>query len=281
MLGKLFEKRQPRAITLRQQAEALYAQLKDAHLLRAASGTPLRGQHTMRKGGSGHDFWQYRDFQTGDTARGIDWKQSGKSDRLLIRQKQQETQQRIAVWLDNNPGMMTGEKVKYDTASVIALTIAMLCQRHHDVLKLCGAGALSIDALTGTLADAAYQPEISEIGGDEIFLIGDFLQPLPELETLFAQVPGGRPVHLIQILSSDELDLPFSGRVVFEHPVTTDKEQILNVATVREAYLQKLRAHLSAVEDAARRQNWSYTLIRSGDDLLAPMLDILSHEGRA
>ena len=53
----------------------------------------------------------------GDHARAIDWKQSGKSDRLLIRQKEQETQQRTAVWLQNDASMMFGDPSPNTTAA--------------------------------------------------------------------------------------------------------------------------------------------------------------------
>ncbi len=275
MALRLFEKRQTRAIALRQQAEELYARLKDAQLLRSVTGTPRRGQHTERKGGVGHDFWQYRDFQSGDHARAIDWKQSGKSDRLLIRQKEQETQQRTAVWLQNDPSMMFGTPSKYECGAVIALTLAMLCARHHDPLKLCGAGTVAIDTLTGILSEAAYKPRADDLAAEEIFLIGDFLDPLEKLQTLLQAVPGGRRVHLVQILDPAELDLPFQGRVLFEHPGRMDNEEVLSVSGIRAAYLERLNAHLEAVRTVAVTQNWTYTLFRAGDDAFPPLLDIL------
>lgn len=270
-----FEKRPTRAISLRQQAEALYAQLRDAQAARTVVSTNLRGQHTERKGGSGHDFWQYRDFQSGDHARAIDWKQSGKSDRLLIRQKEQETQQKTVIWLQNDAAMHFGDPEKYDTGAIITLVMAMLCARHHDPLKLSGAGVLSIDALTSVLGDAAFAPNNNDLSGEEIFLIGDFLAPAAEILAAFSSIPGERRVHLVQILAGVELDLPFAGRVIFEAPSLPDKEEVLNVADLRQAYQEKLHRHLASIETLARQQNWSYSLIRSGDDLLIPLIKIL------
>ena len=164
---------------------------------------------------------------------------------------------------------------------MIALTLAMLCARHHDPLKLCGAGTVSIDTLTGILSEAAYKPRADDLAAEEIFLIGDFLNPLEKLPTLLQAVPGGRRVHLIQIFDSAELDLPFQGRVLFEHPGRMDNEEVLSVSGIRAAYLERLNAHLGAIRTVAVTQNWTYTLFRAGEDAFPPLLDILQQREKA
>lgn len=276
---RFFERREDRAIVLRQQAEDVFARIRNSLPSSSMTGTPLRGQHNQRRGGMGHEFWQYRDFQGGDLSRSIDWKQSAKSDRILIRQKEQETQKRTSLWLQNDPGMAfkgAAPFSKYETGCILTLVTAMLCEERHDPFILSGAGRLSLDTLTHVLDEARTQPLLNELRGEDIFLIGDFLEEDFD-RAIFDLVPGNRMVHVIQILDPQEIDLPFSGRTVFEHPGAHEREQILNVASIRDAYAERLAAHLQTVRDSCAARHWSYTFIRSGQDLAVPYLDIILH----
>jgi uncharacterized protein (DUF58 family) len=274
---RLFQKRADRATLLRQQAEDVFAQLRTVQASASLAGTPLRGQHSQRQGGPGHDFWQYRDFQSGDHSRTIDWKQSAKTDRLLIRQKEKETQKRTTIWLQNDASMnfsgSAHRQTKYECGAVVALVSAMLGAERHDPVSLSGVGAVTMDDLTHILAEGDFQCEVDDLSGHEVFLIGDFL----DFDHTFDGIPPHKRVHLIQILDSVEIDLPFSGRTLFEHPSGADQEQILSVTDIRSAYQAKLQAHLDDLKHLCKSRNWSYTFIRSGEDLFEPLLDVVLH----
>ena len=280
---RLFPQPGDRELGVRQQAEDLFAQIRALAPVTTSSGTPLRGQHRQRMGGPGHDFWQYREFQSGDNSRTIDWKQSARTDRILIRQKQKETQLRSSIWLQNDPsvhfsGSRTG-LTKYECGSVFALVAAMLCAERHDPFTFAGVGALSVDDLTHVLAEHSYTPSIADLSGHEVFLLGDFLDPLPQLRAdIFDAIPGHKAVHIIQILDPVELDLPFKGRTVFEQPQGDAREHILSVGDIRSAYQDNLQAHLSDVRQESLSRNWSYTLIRTGDNYLPSLIDLF-HQG--
>jgi len=283
---RLFPSSPERGSSVRQQAEELFAQIRSAQSAVQTAGTLLRGQHSQRLGGPGHEFWQYRDFQSGDHSRSIDWKQSGKTDRTLIRQKEKETQQRTSIWLQNDPSVhFKGSRkslTKYECGAIFALVISMLGAKRHDPVSLSGVGALSVDDLTHVIEEQAFTPSVDDLNGHEIFLLGDFLDPLSDLRrTMFDGIPDYKTVHLIQSLDPVELDLPFSGRTVFEAPAAHDREQILNVAQIRTAYQSKLHAHLDEISHHIKSRGWSYTMIRTGQDYLPPLLDIILHGGEA
>ncbi len=283
---RLFPQPTDRELSVRQQAEDLFAQLRAMPPVATSSGTPLRGQHTQRMGGPGHDFWQYREFQSGDTSRNIDWKQSAKTDRILIRQKQKETQLRTSIWLQNDPSFhFSGNKsrlTKYECGAVFALVAAMLSAERYDPLSLSGVGAVSVDDLTHILAEHTYTPDMESLNGHDILLIGDFLDPVDDLRReMFDAIPSHKDVRLIQILDPVELDLPFAGRTIFESPQGSDTEHILSVGEIREAYQSKLHVHLDAVKQEALSRQWSYTLIRTGQDYLPPLLDLFHRGDRA
>ncbi len=274
---RLFTSREDRSADLRQRAENVFARIRLLAPRAALAGTPLRGQHTQRQGGPGHDFWQYRDFQTGDHFRAIDWRQTAKTDRLLIRQKEKETQKRISIWLQNDESMQfrgtRNKESKYQSGSIVALVAAMLGRARHDPVSMAGIGSVSLDDLTHIIDEATFSPDPNDLGGHEIFLIGDFLNS----DHFFASIPHHKTVHLIQILDPDEIDLPFRGRSLFEHPSGHDREEVLNVAHIREGYKARLNAHIDDIRSYCRSRLWSYNFLRSGDDPSDMMVDLLLH----
>ncbi len=71
-------------IHLRQEAELAAARLPP--LMVAAervAATVQQGVHGRRRVGMGEAFWQFRRYEPGDPVRRIDWRQSGKTDKLF------------------------------------------------------------------------------------------------------------------------------------------------------------------------------------------------------
>ena len=52
--------------------------------------TVAHGIHGRRRAGPGETFWQFRQFQSSDTARQIDWRRSASSDHLYVREREWE-----------------------------------------------------------------------------------------------------------------------------------------------------------------------------------------------
>ena len=50
------------------------------------AATVSQGVHGRRRVGQGETFWQFRRYQPGDSAGTIDWRQSGKSQLVFIRE---------------------------------------------------------------------------------------------------------------------------------------------------------------------------------------------------
>ena len=69
------------------------------------ASTVMPGLHGRRRAGPGEAFWQFRPYVSGDQASRIDWRQSGKSDRLFVRETEWEAAQTVALWAATGPGM--------------------------------------------------------------------------------------------------------------------------------------------------------------------------------
>ena len=59
------------------------------------ASTVAQGVHGRRRVGQGETFWQFRQYQPGDAAQRIDWRESAKSQRLYVRETEWEAAQSV------------------------------------------------------------------------------------------------------------------------------------------------------------------------------------------
>jgi uncharacterized protein (DUF58 family) len=274
--------RRPAAPPLRDRAEQIAAALPP--LLVAAeriAATVAQGVHGRRRVGQGETFWQFRQYQPGDPASRIDWRESAKSQRLYVRETEWEAAQSVWLWRDASPSMDytsagyiagAGWPTKRDRAELILVALASLLVRGGERLTLLGSGvvpmigrvALSrlvqlIERAPGqdsaTLGLPTFEP-LPRAG--QLVLVGDFLAPLDTVNATIAQFAGaGIKGHLLQIVDPAEEDLPFAGRVRFEGVEERDDIVISRVETIREDYAVRFRRHREGLAEIARSVGWT------------------------
>src|SRR5690242_21378702 len=76
--------------------------------------TVAQGVHGRRRVGQGETFWQFRQYQPGDPAARIDWRESAKSQRLYVRETEWEAAQ--TVWLSRD----ASDPIEYSSAGYVA-----------------------------------------------------------------------------------------------------------------------------------------------------------------
>ena len=239
------------------------------------ASTVAQGVHGRRRVGSGETFWQFRQYQTGDSASAIDWRQSAKSDRTFVRENEWEAAQSVWLWCDSSASMdfqsAASATSKYDRAALISLALSVLLIRGGEYVTLMGSGAapatgratltrLAAELLSRGRVDDPSLPAIERIPrAADVVLISDFLSPMPEIEaTLRAMSAGGRRGTLVQILDPAEVDFPYAGHVHFsglesEAPITLGRADNL-----RQAYRNRMTARHTALTDLARRLGWTF-----------------------
>ena len=259
---------------LRQHAEEAAAALPP--LLVAAervAATVAQGVHGRRRVGTGETFWQFRQYEPGDPATRIDWRESAKSQRLYVRETEWEAAQSIYLWRDASPSMNYASSrdlpMKRARADLLALALAVLLVRGGERVSLLGSGLppshgrAMLDRLSLLLGRAetgvslpAFEP-LPRHG--HVVLMGDLLSPLPEIHALVARfAASGVKGHLLQILDPAEETLPFAGRVRFEGLEREAPLLISRVETVREAYGEALQRHRDGLGAIARAAEWSF-----------------------
>src|SRR6516225_2691168 len=196
--------------------------------------TVAQGVHGRRRVGQGETFWQFRQYQPGDAASRIDWRESAKSQRLYIRETEWEAAQSVWLWRDASASMdyssaayLTGAEwpTKRDRAELLLVALASLLVRGGERLTLLGSGiapmngriALSrvVEMIDRDLREPEGLPAFELLPrAAQLVLIGDFLSPLDTVNATIARfAAAGLKGHLLQIADPAEEDLPFDGRV--------------------------------------------------------------------
>jgi hypothetical protein len=209
------------------EAEKLAASTPDLKILsQRIAAHILHGPHATRKAGSGEAFWQYREYIAGDAPNSIDWRQSAKTDRIFIRQKEQYKAQRHLFWVQRNTNMdfCSNKNLlsKKQAAGVIALALALLHTRGGELIGFAEQGSAGhSERSLQNFENILFQPNDSVLPNDHIVLpkscgivlVGDFLSPPEEIErSLTALGRQTRNGTVIQILDPAELSLPYQGR---------------------------------------------------------------------
>jgi uncharacterized protein (DUF58 family) len=238
--------------------------------------TIVIGVHGRRKSGAGEDFWQYRPYSPGDPATGIDWRKSGRSDRIFVRENEWAATNTLWLWVARNPGMGyrsdLAAATKFERATLIAATLAVLAVRAGERVALVGSphppghtrgGLVRLVHWLGSATcddpGAALPPADMARRHATAVLIGDFLEPAADLgERLRSLADNGIKGHLVQVLDPSEETFPFLGRTEFREFEGSRKLLAGRAQALREAYVERLHRHREAMAELARRLGWSF-----------------------
>jgi uncharacterized protein (DUF58 family) len=91
--------RKSRDLTLPAEVVVYPAIVDVADLIRGWRSDP--GQVALARSGRGEDFYAVREFRPGDDSREIHWKSTAKTGRLMLREREDATSRRVAIYLDN------------------------------------------------------------------------------------------------------------------------------------------------------------------------------------
>ena len=228
------------------------------------------GLHRSPHKGFSVEFKEHRQYSHGDEIRKIDWKLYGKTDRLFIREYEEETNLRCNILLDSSGSMAyTGSRSnslsKHAYAVRIAACLTQLMIRQQDSVGLCTFDAKvrryipprarpkHVHAITRELA--ATQPaDETELG--EVFrkiapkisrrglviIISDLFGEVESLMKALAQFKhANHEILIFQIWDPDELDFPFRQWTQFSSLETLANRHLVDPAQIRQAYLKKLK----------------------------------------
>ena len=264
---------------IRHQAESV-AQAFPSLLIAAEkiADTVVHGVHGRRRAGPGEDFWQYRPYSAGDAAHRIDWRRSGKSNRLFIRENEWAATNTLWTWASPTPAMQykshLSNTTKYDRAATLALALSILSIKAGERVAALdapfnpGHTRATLNQLSDWYETSPNQnPSHNLPEGQSLprfssaVLFGDFLSPISEIkQSLHTLASTQTKGHLVQIFDPIEETFPFTGRVEFADTGSNAKLLAGKAQTLKTEYIEKLNHHRAQLRDLAASLGWTFTL---------------------
>lgn len=255
--------------------------------------TVAHGLHGRRRAGPGETFWQFRQFQSSDTLRQIDWRRSASSDHLYVREREWEAAHTVWLWSDLSASMNfrshLAPTTKRDRALLITLAAAELSVRGGERVAMLGltpptasrkATTRMAEAILAhedsSMLQATQPPKVHLARFSGAILVGDFLDPIEKTrEHLEMLASDGAVGHLIEIVDPAEETLPYEGRTEFLSPTSGERWIADRVQSLRDEYKKRLEAHRAELMEVTRRLGWSFLVHHTDRSPAEPLLSII------
>ena len=256
-------------------ARALAARLPDLLVAaRRIAANVMIGLHGRRRAGPGETFWQFRPYMSGEPARRIDWRRSGRDHHLYVREREWEASQTVWLWADLSRSMDFRSRLsattKLDRSVVLLLAIAEMLGRGGERVGVPGLaepriGRDSAERIAAVLAQAAGQgdwPNLDRVGRfSEVVVISDFLSPADVLSERLRSIAGrGANLHLLQVFDPAEEAFPYEGRLEFRDPESGETWLTERAGGLRAGYRDRLEAHRDLIRSYARAAGFSFAV---------------------
>ena len=272
--------------TLRSAQELLSAEFlgqleRFALISRRAFRGRVKGERRSPRKGSSVEFSDYRPYGAGDDIRYVDWNIYGRLDRLYLKLFVDEEDLCLTLLLDASASMDFGEpsKLRYAIRLAAALGFVGLVN-----LERVGVGVLRermaegwsptrgrnqvlplMDFLSSLRAAgstslgeglAQYARRAREAG--VAVLISDLMDPAGYERGLKALLERRFDVHVIHVLSPDEMNPSFGGDLRLVDAETGELRDLTLDGEAQRIYRQRLREFLERAEQFCRSKEISY-----------------------
>jgi len=248
----------------------------------------VSGLHRSPFHGYSAEFSQYRHYQQGDDLKYVDWKLVARTDRVYTKQFRETTNMAAMIVVDTSASMAfpavetTLSKFRY--AVIAAAALAHLISTQGDAVGLMAArreGPLFLAARTGRQHLRAVLAALSSLeahGGWSapetirraaerlnrrglMLVLSDFYD---DEEQTFSQLRRaarmGHEIVLFQIMSRDELELPYRRDLEFTD-LETGQRLAINAGLARRDYKDAVAAFLERTRMRAGAEGFQYSLI--------------------
>ena len=238
------------------------------------------GHHLNIVRGHSQDFSEHRPYNPGDEPKTLDWKIFGRTDRLVVRQYEEQTNNGAVVILDDSASMnfTSGGLSKLDYAKTLAAALGYLATRQGDAVGLVSRHAMMpalsarghlerfFDALEKNRAEGVWtMTDLSGRLGRPLkkrsfaIVLSDLMEDVDTvLSSLRSLAARKHEVIVVQLADPAERDFPYEGPVIFTDMETGEKLET-NADAIRSAYKTAFEA---------RRQQFSHAFAGAGIDHL-------------
>lgn len=268
----------------------------------------INGQHQSPYSGFAVEFAGHREYTQGDDLRHVDWKVWSKTDRLYIKEYEEETNLKCTLVVDCSKSMRYGENAtlrwsKFDHAATAAASLTYLLQRQQDAVGLVTFNnsiqsnlranshpshlkrlvheleLTKVDASTdvadvfGTLASQIHQRGI-------VCLFSDLFVDLSVFEKAISQFRHRKhEVIVFHVMHGDELSFPFEDNTLFRG-MEVDRQLHAEPRALRNAYLEVINRFQEDVKQICIKAGVDYVLVDMRETLDAVLSRYLTFRQR-
>lgn len=255
----------------------------------------LIGLHDSPKRGFSAEFAENRPYNLGDDLRYLDWKVYARTDRLFVKQFEEETHLRAYLLLDVSASMgWVSDPARVPTklayARLLAATLSLLLIRQGDATGLIAFDAELKSHIAPRTTRRHWRRLLTELtklepGGRTdagtamkdlagrlrrrglVVLISDLLvDPETTRVALRYLRHRGHEVILFHIMDPGERELPAAGEAIFYDP-ETGEELGANSAALRRQYREAVRAAIAGWQREALRHGADYVCLSTDEPL--------------
>jgi uncharacterized protein (DUF58 family) len=240
------------------------------------------GRHRSPHKGASIEFKEHRQYVKGDEIRSIDWKLYGKTDRLYIRQYEDETNLRSMILLDQSGSMAyrgsRSSLSKHEFGKRLAACISTLLISQQDAVGVCTfdtevremiparSRANHLRAVHECLVTSrtAGETKLSEVlqqvaakvhRRSLLILISDcFDQVDPLMKALAYFRHAGSEAVIFQVWDQDEIDFPFQRRTQFRNLESLSQQRLVDPQGLRQQYLQRVEEFRASLGQCAAHE---------------------------
>lgn len=252
----------------------------------------MAGEHKSPYRGFAIEFAQHREYAPGDDVRHVDWKVQAKTERLYIKQYEQETNFVAHLLLDGSESMNYGSgelsKLEYGKMMAACLSYLILYQRDAVALgifdeevqeylprsdnrdnlfkimdRLAGFGPERETRIAPVLHGMASQIRRKGI----VIVISDFFDDEQEvIEGIQHLRFNGHEVIVMQVLDPHEIDFPFSGMIEFDGLENIPRIQT-RPSQIKKSYHREFEAFRERLRTACERHQCHFVDVRTDHSL--------------
>ncbi|HQQ37335.1 MAG TPA: DUF58 domain-containing protein [Methanothrix sp.] len=264
-------------------------------LVKKRVSTAYSGGRKSLRFGHGISPVGYREYRKGDDFKLVDWKVFGRTEKLYIREHEEERSLVVHILLDGSASM--DYEGKFSFASRLAAgfaylaaadnekyAISLFCKKLYPGEPKRGRMSLfqSIEDLDATkphggtsLKAVADQMDSLLKSTSLVVLISDLLGKTEDALYSIYRLAGHELV-VIQVLARSEMELDYSGDIKFVDPEGGEPVITRITEAERSEYLKKLSQHNHQIQEACRQVGADYFLFASDRPVFDAFSEMLS-----
>ncbi len=250
----------------------------------------MQGLHSSRFSGKGETFWQFKEYRQDDSVSSIDWRKSASLNKLLVKEKENETSKLIYFHYDKTKSMSfkssKGIKSKYYISVLITLTLSRIFLRNRENIFHFKDKKTPIKSSYDLSSfDKSFLSEESNLNfpdtsliknNSSVFIFSDFFYEIKYLKTFMNELKKKNVEgYIFQILDPAEVDFNIQEYSLV-HDMENDSKLLMDSSYIyKESYKKNLKALQIDLNYLCDSYNWHYLFYKTSDALKPFILEII------